>query len=337
MPPPGRGFFRSGPSLRRVLEWSFYSQGTEDRVTSADRFLDHALAWFGEPDFKAAPWDRGLRLAELVRREKTLLVLDGIEPLQHPPGPLAGRLKDPGLAALLKGLAGDNPGLCVVTTRERITDLDRFPKTAPQENLEALSPEAGAELLRNLGVKGRESELQAASKEFGSHALTLTLLGTYLKDICHGDIRRCHEVPILEEETDETGHARRVIASYAEALETPEVEVLRLLGLFDRPAEPARLKALRAEPPIPDLTETIGISQEARFRKAVALPRPLPPAAANPGSGALAVWREKLEFLLEQEPRLRGPPRSSPCASRSKRPGRRSRSSGQADKCRSGA
>ncbi|MEA2563457.1 MAG: hypothetical protein QOH06_4961 [Acidobacteriota bacterium] len=257
---------------RRVLDWSFYSQGTEERVTSADRFLDHALAWFGDPDPKTgASRDRGLRLAELVRQEKTLLVLDGVEPLQHPSSsPLAGRLKDPGLAALLKGLAAGNNGLCVVTTRERIKDLDSSAKTAPQINLEALAPEAGAGLLRELGVEGRESELRSASVEFGSHALTLTLLGTYLKDLCDGDVRRRREVPILEEDADETGHARRVIASYAKSLETPEVEVLRLLGLFDRPAEPAQVKALRADPPIPGLTETIGISQETRFRKAVA-------------------------------------------------------------------
>jgi tetratricopeptide (TPR) repeat protein len=258
---------------RRVLDWSFYSQGTkEDRISSADRFLEYALAFFGDPDPKAgAVRDRGLRLAELLRKEKTLLVLDGVEPLQHPSThPLAGRLKDPGLAALLKSLAGANPGLCVVTTRERIADLDSFSTTAPQVNLEALSPEAGAELLRELGVTGRVSELRDASKEFGNHALTLSLLGTYLKDICDGDVRRRREVHILEEDADETGHARRVIASYAEALEKPEVEVLRLLGLFDRPASPAAVKALRAEPTIPGLTETVGPKQEARFRKAVA-------------------------------------------------------------------
>jgi len=91
------------PGVHRALDWSFYSQGTEERVTSADRFLDYALRFFGDPDPTAgSARDRGLRLAELVRREKTLLVLDGVEPLQHPPGPLAGRLKDPGLAALLK-------------------------------------------------------------------------------------------------------------------------------------------------------------------------------------------------------------------------------------------
>ncbi|HYN21811.1 MAG TPA: hypothetical protein VE078_12690, partial [Thermoanaerobaculia bacterium] len=182
----------------RILDWSFYSQGTEDRVTSADRFLDHALIWFGDPDPKAgAPRDRGLRLADLVRKERTLLVLDGVEPLQHPPTfPLAGRLKDPGLAALLRSLAGDNPGLCVVTTRERIADLDGLPRTAPQEDLEALSPEAGAELLRHLGVKGKDSELLAASREFGNHALTLSLLGGYLSRACGGDVRRRKEVDL---------------------------------------------------------------------------------------------------------------------------------------------
>ncbi|HWM93656.1 MAG TPA: hypothetical protein VN493_23060 [Thermoanaerobaculia bacterium] len=252
---------------RRVLDWSFYSQGTEERVTSADRFLDHALSWFGDPDPKAgAPRDRGLRLADLVRREKTLLVLDGVEPLQHPPSfPLAGRLKDPGLAALLRGLAGLNPGLCVVTTRERITDLESFSRTAPQENLETLSPEAGAELLRRLGVKGKAAELLAASKEFGNHALTLTLLGGYLSRACGGDIRRRKEVDLAGADQRKGGHALRVIGTYAKWLgEVPELAVLRLLGLFDRPAGPKDLAALRANPAIPGLTEPLmGLGEEA--------------------------------------------------------------------------
>jgi tetratricopeptide (TPR) repeat protein len=244
----------------RVLDWSFYSQGTEERVTSADRFLDHALAWFGDPDPKAgAPRDRGLRLAELVRGEKTLLVLDGVEPLQHPPNhPLAGRLKDPGLAALLKGLAVGNPGLCVVTTRERIADLEAFPATAPQEDLEALSPEAGADLLKKLGVKGKDSELLAASREFGNHALTLSLLGAYLSRACGGDIRRCKEVDLAGAAERKGGHALRVIGTYAGWLgEGLELAALRLLGLFDRPAAPKAIAALRAKPAIPELTEPL--------------------------------------------------------------------------------
>jgi hypothetical protein len=99
------------PGVRRALDWSFYSQGTEERVASADRFLDHALRFFGDPDPTAgSPWDRGLRLAVMVRRERTLLVLDGVEPLQQPPGPLVGRLKDPGLAALSAGAGEPREG-----------------------------------------------------------------------------------------------------------------------------------------------------------------------------------------------------------------------------------
>jgi tetratricopeptide (TPR) repeat protein len=257
---------------RRVLAWSFYSQGTAERVLSADLFLDYALGFFGDPDPKAgAARDRGLRLAERVRREKSLLVLDGVEPLQHPAGhPLAGRLKDPGLSALLKSLAAGNPGLCVVTTRERIADLASFPTTAPQVELETLSPEAGTELLRQLGVKGKDSELRAAAGEFGGHALALALLGTYLRDVCKGDVRRRQEVPLLDEGADEDGHARRVLASYAAWLPEPELEVLRLLGFFDRTATPDRIAALRAEPAIVGLTEHIGPQEEIRFQKAVA-------------------------------------------------------------------
>ncbi|HEX5720598.1 MAG TPA: ATP-binding protein [Thermoanaerobaculia bacterium] len=276
---------------RRVLDWSFYSQGTEERVTSADRFLDHALSWFGDPDPKAgASRDRGLRLAELVRKERTLLVLDGVEPLQHSPAhPLAGRLKDPGLAALLKGLAGANPGLCVVTTRERIADLESFPRTAPQEDLEALSPEAGAELLTQLGVKGKISELLTASREFGNHALTLMLLGGYLSRACGGDIRRRKEVDLVGADQRKGGHALRVIGTYASWLgEGPELAVLRLLGLFDRPAQPKALAALRAKPAIPGLTEPLMDLGEEGWQLALTSLREhgllLPPDPHQPGT-----------------------------------------------------
>ena len=176
---------------------------------------------------------------------------------------------------MLKGLAGGNPCLCVVTTRERIADLESFSRTAPQEDLEALSPEAGAELLKQLGVKGKDSELLAASREFGNHALTLTLLGGYLSRACGGDIRRCKEVDLAGAAGRKGGHALRVIGTYAAWLgEGPELAALRLLGLFDRPAGPKALAALRAKPAIPGLTEPLmDLGEEgwqlARARKLV--------------------------------------------------------------------
>ncbi len=47
--------------------------------------------------------------------------------------PVAGQLKDPGVTALLRGLAAQNPELCVVTTREGVKDLAAFHGgTAPE-------------------------------------------------------------------------------------------------------------------------------------------------------------------------------------------------------------
>lgn len=92
---------------RRVYAWSFFSQGTkEDRQASEDMFLSHALEWFGvkcEPTF--SPWDKGRLLADAVTRERTLLILDGIDPLQYPPGPMGCQLRAPGVQSLLKQLA----------------------------------------------------------------------------------------------------------------------------------------------------------------------------------------------------------------------------------------
>lgn len=249
----------------RVFDWSFYSQGTENQVTSAEPFLDAALRFCGDSDPSAgSPHDRGVRLARLIRQQPTLLILDGVEPLQYPPGPLAGKLKDPGLVALLKGLAASNPGLCVVTTRERIADLNSFTQTAPQLPLEELSPGDGVNLLRQLGVNGREPELQAAVEEFGRHALTLTLLGNYLKKAHGGDVRKRREVDLEKADERQGGHAFRVIAAYARWLgEGPELAILRLLGLLDRPADELSLAALRAAPAIPGLTgPLVGLDSE---------------------------------------------------------------------------
>ncbi|EGV27798.1 WD repeat-containing protein, partial [Thiorhodococcus drewsii AZ1] len=110
----------------RVFGWSFYSQGTgEDRQASEDPFLAAATQWFGmqiEPS--ANPVDKGRALADCICCGRTLLILDGLEPLQYPPGPLAGELRAPGLQALLTQLAAaGHPGLCVLTSREWVQDL----------------------------------------------------------------------------------------------------------------------------------------------------------------------------------------------------------------------
>ena len=212
-------------------------------TSSADKFLDAALTWFGDADPRfGTAWEKGERLAKLVAHRRTLLILDGLEPLQNPPGPQEGRLREPSLQALLRELAAFNKGLCVITTRTPVADLAHHERSsALRRDLEQLSSDAGARLLRALGVDGHEAEMQSASDEFSGHCLALTLLGSYLTDAYGGDIRRRSEVSgHLAHDLRQGAHARKVMESYQSWFgEGPELATLRMLGLFDRPADHA--------------------------------------------------------------------------------------------------
>ena len=261
------------PGCEAAFAWSFYSQGTRDQVAaSSDAFLKAALDFFANDDadrtFAASPagaYEKGQRLARLVRSRRSLLILDGLEPLQYAPtAPTGSQLKDQGIAALLKGLAQQSQGLCLVTTRYSVPDLKAFRQSsAPEHELKRLSPEAGIHLLRRRGVKGHAPELAALVKDFKGHALTLTLLGRYLRRAFQGDIRKRDRLKLQKADAKETnGHAFRVMAAYEKWLSSSgeagrqEVAILRLLGLFDRPADAACLAALRREP-IAGLTEPL--------------------------------------------------------------------------------
>ena len=261
-------------SAQLVFGWSFYRQGSSGGTSSADEFLDAALAWFGDPDPRiGTPWEKGERLAKLIAHRRTLLVLDGLEPLQYPPGSQEGRVREPSVQALLRELAAFNRGLCVITTRLPIADLaDHECSSAPRRELEQLSSDAGAQLLRALGVKGHEAELRSASTEFSGHCLALTLLGSYLTDVYNGDIRCREEVAQrLADDVRQGAHARRVMESYQTWFgDGSELSVLRMLGLFDRPAEEGALAALLKPPAIRGLTESLTDLSSAQWRAILA-------------------------------------------------------------------
>jgi tetratricopeptide (TPR) repeat protein len=245
----------------QVFAWSFYTQGAEERSASADVFIDTALRWFGDPmPTEGNAWDRGERLARLIRTQRTLLILDGLEPLQFPPGPREGELKEQHLQALLRELAAHSLGLCLISSRVRVSDLKDYEEsTAKSVDLETLSPSAGAQLLKTQGVKGSEIELEQTAKEVGGHCLALTLLGTYLTNVCSGDIRRRGEIGMLAGEDRVGEQARQIMNSYERWFGIgPELALLRLLGLFNRPADKDSIAALRRRPLIKGLTDSLG-------------------------------------------------------------------------------
>ncbi|MDR3548571.1 MAG: hypothetical protein P4M11_09975 [Candidatus Pacebacteria bacterium] len=268
--------------IERYFDWSFYNQGTgfgghgtlAAKASSADVFLKDALEFFGDTALAASntsAWHKGEHLAKLIGQHRTLLVLDGIEPLQDPK---TGELSDDGLRALLRGLVADNRGLCIITTRQHLPELAPWSQTAsPEWNLDRLSDDAAVALLTELGVKGLMEEKRAFCAKVKGHALTITLLGSYLKHAHHGDIRCVDRVDFKKvNEKEQGGHAFRVMAAYERWFIKnkcrTELAILRMIGLFDRPATPDCLASLCA-PPIPGLTDTIISLDEDDWNEAV--------------------------------------------------------------------
>jgi hypothetical protein len=261
-----------------VLGWSFYSQGSHERATSSDTFLDWALQQLGATPKSNSAAAKGEAIAEAMTKRRVLLALDGVEPLQHGPGPQVGQLKDPGLRALLRRFAAQPPdsnhGLIVLTSRAEVADIARWrDSSGPVERVERLSEQAGAALLKDNDVKGLDADLRAASRDFAGHPLALSLLASYLRETQEGDVRRRDRIRLMEDE-DNPGHdhARRVMDSYEKEWLAGQPLLLAnmfLVGLFDRPASVDCLAALRAKPAIEGLTDEIVGLNNAAWNRAV--------------------------------------------------------------------
>jgi hypothetical protein len=236
-------WFRGHVNESTIFAWSFYSHGaSENRQPSSDPFFAEILSFFNITIPQGASiWAYAEAIAAHLRRERVLLIIDGLEPLQDS----TGEIRDSLIKALLQELRTHNRGMVLCTTRVRIKELADDDHTRSLD-LENLQPQDGACYLRELGVQGLDDELEQASKEFSNHALALTLLGTYIADFHQGDIRRRSDIrELMVDEIDTGRHAKKVMASYAWMFEgKPELDILHALGYFNRPAEPEAILLL---------------------------------------------------------------------------------------------
>jgi nucleoside phosphorylase len=244
---------------RKVLAWSFYSQGTKENLVAADVFVRFALDWLGDQGpLPTSPAEQGARLATLIRRHRMLLVLDGLEPLQYPEmaPDVGGTLTDISMAALLRGLAAPGwEGLCLITTRVPVAGI-----TAPgsdaaaieQLDLRNLDVRSGVSLLESLvGRQQDTAEAERAVAEVHGHALAVNLLGRYLRDVHGGRLSGRFGIEPLTGAVADGGHAQRIMELYAEWLQqygrVSELAILDVIGLFDRPAPFPAIAAVLAD------------------------------------------------------------------------------------------
>jgi tetratricopeptide (TPR) repeat protein len=254
----------------RLQHFSFYDQGaTAGSQASAEPFFTRAFDQWFKVARPASLWDQGTLLAEHVRNESIILILDGVEPLQHPHDPHFGYFADERMIALLQELAASGSGgLCVCTSRLPITHLNNYIGNGYRPRaLDNLTPRHGAELLRKFDIQGTDKQLADASNSFGNHALSLTLLARYIAEYyADRDINRVDTIPPLSTLpiAEQGGHARRILRHYENIFppQSPENALLRCIGLFDRPVAPHSLNKLKRAPAIEGLTEPlVGLSR----------------------------------------------------------------------------
>ncbi len=263
-----------------VLGWSFYSQGSKERATAADEFLNWILDKLAIKLETTSASAKGEAIAEAMMQRRVLMVLDGVEPLQHGLDTQLGQLKDQGLRALLRRFAATPPsqahGLIVLTSRLAVKDIARWQNsTAPVVDVERLSDEAGAALLRDNGVWGTDRELKIGAHDFGGHPLALGLLASFLKETQTGDMRRRDRIRAYLADLDNPrhDHAKRVMESYEKQWLVGQpmlLTIMHMMGLFNRPASRDCLKALRAKPAIDQLTDHIVELDDGGWQRAIA-------------------------------------------------------------------
>jgi len=257
----------------RVYGWSFYWQGAgSDGITSGDLFIEQALAWFGDqfPE-RGTPWAKANRLAELIRQTRTLLILDGLEPLQYPPGPKQGEIENPAVSLLLRELAANNYGLCIVTSRIPIADFSSFNDGRTQSlHLERLNKNDGVQLLSALGVHGELGDMQCAVEAYSGHPLCLSLLAGYLSVVHEGSVSKYSELVSLVDIQSFDTHASTIVRAYLSWFDSSlETSLLNLLGLFDRAISLIELKALATSESIACLTEELAELSDLRWSYAL--------------------------------------------------------------------
>jgi len=222
------------PGEANVLVWSFYEQ------PDADAFLRECNHLFlGEDEGPS-----GGRLERLERGLRDgrphLIVLDGLERVQEDPGAgrVRGELSDHTLKLLLRAMAvGLGRARALVTSRYPLVDLQDWTNRGYRDtSLDDLSPEAAVDVLRGWAVNGDDEELRAAAAQVGNHALSVAVLGSYLRFFAGGQIEGVKEFDLDAVSGDDPRAAKlaRVLAYYAQRLPEEERDLLARISVFPR-------------------------------------------------------------------------------------------------------
>lgn len=231
-----------------VFEWSFYNQGAETGSASSDQFFGAIYAFLGIPLPSGPQPDRSTPLADYLSAHRGLLVLDGLETLQHAPGMQSGRIHDTDIRRLIQKLQHFNAGSCIITTRIKTSDLvGEFGESVSFFSLDNFSQDEAVYMLKSLGVRGHIQEIEEVASEAKRNPMALRLIGNYLRLVHDGRAQKWREIVVMEEDANQGGPIERMLRRYSNWLEAEDKAVWELVAFFRRPATQIEAETLWLE------------------------------------------------------------------------------------------
>ncbi|MBE9593759.1 MAG: hypothetical protein IMF19_09790 [Proteobacteria bacterium] len=187
-----------------------------------------------EPETIKSTWEKIDRIKEYVHQGTYLIILDGLEQMQKSAsGDEFGKMIHRECTELLHYLADVSKGLCLVTTRYPLKDLDEWhERSYKKRSLIELSIPDSLLMLKRRGVKGSEEDMTEVINRYKGHALSLTSVAGYLNRYYDGDIKQAPEVEFILGDKDRFKDVNKLLSKYAEKMSESERIFLYIFSLF---------------------------------------------------------------------------------------------------------
>ena len=195
-----------------IFWWSFYKN------SDVDAFFEAAINYISDGKYPNPKKEtRAEKLGAFLYTGKYLFVLDGFEVMQYSDNlSRYGEVMHNDLHQFLEYFAAPtHDSHCYITSRVPL----RFGHytSVSKHDVDCLSIGDGCKLLRNLGVIGSTEKLEEVVQAWDGHALTLCLVGSYLRERHSGEVT-----------ADITGHIEDIHDN-----ERRKNQVIRMLERYD--------------------------------------------------------------------------------------------------------
>src|SRR5258706_7262065 len=91
--------------------------------------------------------------------------------------------------------------------------------------------------MRTLGVTGSDVDIDSAVEQWEGHALTLSILAAYLKEVHEGNILHVANIPKITRHQERYRHLENMLRHYDSTFKAVERSFLELFSLFRLPVQ----------------------------------------------------------------------------------------------------